>query len=294
METPRSIREFYNRFRSHCLSHGIYVHAYELFEKQWATGFNPDIVVPHNIRHHFHQWKDLIINVLRKSKLPDLQKETIRSTNNGYHALTALISKTHPSFLLEPILLVADYPYQQPKQSVYDFYSEYNEITWMKRVFFNQQVDIHNDDYVTMFMSRCAHSSYLLSQSRRHREEYFRDVTLRRADPTHIYVHDRRFSFYPSAIPTTIQTYFNYPESPIDNTENKIVAPSKNMQRNYNQIHQLHYLNIPDYEIQDVVINLVGTDDNMKPFVMNFINFKIANYCQNVHLFVNHSLKILH
>ena len=166
---------------------------------------------------------------------------------------------------MEPILLVADYPYQQPKQSVYDFYSEYNEIRWMKRVFFNQQVDIHNDDYVTMFMSHCAHSSYLLSQSRRHREEYFRDVTLRRADPTHIYVHDRRFSFYTSAIPTTIQTYFNYPESPIDNTENKIVAPSKNMQRNYNQIHQLHYLNIPDYEIQDVVINLISKDDNMKP-----------------------------
>jgi hypothetical protein len=75
-------------------------------------------------RTDYFNWQNDINCVLQKSSmfLKDSQyTQRTKSTDNGYTAILALLTDTHPSFVDQPITLAMNWPVETKHNMIFDF-----------------------------------------------------------------------------------------------------------------------------------------------------------------------------
>ena len=200
--TPSDLRRWYNELSSHALSSGYYIVPYELLTSGHGehNGFLFGVDLPDSLRHLYFDWQNDIGRILRKTTIfptdSDFSKR-VATTTNGYHALLALVTDTHPAFVSQPIQLVMNWPRQKTSQNIYEFYNQFNDILKLKAIFLEGAEDMNSPHMIDCFISNCLHSKYLTQISR-----------LDRQDP------GKSSQFSPGSLPITLQMYLQNPDSP--------------------------------------------------------------------------------
>ena len=200
--TPPVIRRWYREFVNHALSCGYYIRPYEMLFKGYDqdNGFEFGIDLPTSRRPDYFAWQNDIGCLLRKSgtfPAGSTHAKRAASTTNGYHALLALVTDTHPAFVDHPIRLVMNWPTQQSSQSIFDFYTEFVDNIRLRAIFLNGSDDFASSHMVDCFLNNCLHSSYLIQISRFDRQ-----------DPS------KSSWFQPGSLPITLNAYLENPDSP--------------------------------------------------------------------------------
>jgi hypothetical protein len=200
--TPPVIRRWYREFANHALSCGYYVIPYEMLRKGYGkdNGFEFGVDLPASRTPDYFAWQNDIGRLLRKTgTFPSGSNHAKRaaSTTNGYHALLALVTDSHPAFVDHPIRLVMNWPKQQASQSIFDFYTEFVDSIRLRAIFLNGSDNFASSHMVDCFLNNCHHASYLIQISRFDRQ-----------DPT------KTSWFQPGSLPITLNAYLENPDSP--------------------------------------------------------------------------------
>jgi hypothetical protein len=119
------------------------------------------------------------------------------SSTNGFTAILALMTDSHPAFVAQPITLAMNWPIQDTHDTVFDFYTKFLDHIRLRAIFTNSADNMASTTMVDCFLNNCSHSGYLLHVSRFDRQ-----------DPT------KKGLFEPGALAITINTYLSNPDSP--------------------------------------------------------------------------------
>jgi hypothetical protein len=124
------------------------------------------------------------------------------STDNGFHAILALLTGTHPSFVDQPILLAMNWPRQTGSQTIFEFYNEFTDTLRLRAIFMSGSAQMSTRHMVDCFINNCQHSNYWTQVSRFDRQ-----------DPS------RASWFAPGALAVTLNNYLSNPDSPARQTK---------------------------------------------------------------------------
>jgi hypothetical protein len=109
---------------------GYFVVPYKLLRlgHRAHNGFEFDHDHPKNKRTLYFDWQNGIGCVLHKSGMFPRESnfaQHVKSTDNGFIALLALLSNTHPEFVDQPILLTINWPVQSSTKNIFDYYANF-------------------------------------------------------------------------------------------------------------------------------------------------------------------------
>jgi hypothetical protein len=200
--TPAKLCSWYREFTNHALSCGYFVMPYELLARGHghSNGFAFDIDLPIDKTPDYSPWQNDIGRLLRKpGTFPRDSELALRaqSATNGYHAILAILSDTHPSFVDQPITLAMNWPRQRENQTIFDFHTDFLDYIRLRAIFMGGSADMTTSTIVDCFIHNCRHSNYLIQVSRFDRQ-----------DP------QKNMQFQPSTLAITLNTYLSNPDSP--------------------------------------------------------------------------------
>lgn len=138
-ERPSSLRTWYRTFTSHALSCGYFVVPYEMLARGHGghDGWDYDDI-PKSKSVNYFSWMSDISRVLQRTGTFPISSHLAKraaSTANGYHAILALLTDTHPSFVDQPILLAMNWPWQKESQTIFEFYNEFIDTLRLRAIF---------------------------------------------------------------------------------------------------------------------------------------------------------------
>jgi hypothetical protein len=148
----------------------------------------------------YFDWQNDISRVLHQSPMFPKDSQFAKraaSTNNGFIALLALMTDTHPAFVDQPIMLAMNWPVQTGTESIFDFYTKFLDHIRLRAIFMGATDSMTSSTMVDCFINNCKHSSYLLHISRFDRQ-----------DPK------KNGLFAPGALAITINNYLSNSDSP--------------------------------------------------------------------------------
>ncbi len=94
-----------------------------------------------------------------------------QSTTNGYHAILAVLSNTHPTFIDKPITLAMNWQKQRDLQSIFNFHTDFMDYICLCAIFMGGSINMTSSNMVNCFIYNCCHSTYLLQISRFDRQD---------------------------------------------------------------------------------------------------------------------------
>jgi hypothetical protein len=199
--TFHGLRVWYRLFSGHGNACGIYIVPYELLDKNHggAIGFTFTDDLPEFKSGYYFDWQNDILRALQHSTMfpADSWPAQRARGHNGYYAVLAILSDSHPAFIEHPITLCLNWPHQKANQTIFDFHAEFTEAIQLRAIFMDEIQDLNSPTMLSTFMHNCAHSAFLLQASR-----------LDSIDPK----TSHRFS--PGTLAITLNTYLARPDSP--------------------------------------------------------------------------------
>ena len=123
----------------------MFIQAYKLLDESVGTrGLKFGENLPNLYQLLYKIWEQDLGTVLRDKKcMPTyFLRDKAHTTGNGYHSLHAIIRKTHPFHQHEPYLQCVAYPYQGTDQSLRAFAHQWQDIFYLKKVFFEENIDL--------------------------------------------------------------------------------------------------------------------------------------------------------
>jgi hypothetical protein len=123
--------------------------------------------------------------------------QRVKNHSNGYYAILAVLTDSHPAFVAHPVTLCKNWPEQKPNQSIFDFHSEFTEAIALRAIYMNDAQDMNSAIMMDTFMQNCTHSDYLISAAR-----------LARLDP------DTWSNMTPGNLAITLNNYLSRVDSP--------------------------------------------------------------------------------
>jgi hypothetical protein len=139
-DTVSALRTWYRTFTNHALSCGYFIVPYELLRQghNAHNGFDFDVDIPKSKRTSYFDWQNDIGRILHKTGMfprdSNLAQHVV-STDNGYTALLALLTGTHPAFVDQPITLAMNWPVQTGTETIFDFHSKFIDHIRLRAIF---------------------------------------------------------------------------------------------------------------------------------------------------------------
>ena len=196
------LRIWYRLFSGHGNSCGIYVVPYELLTKDHggAIGFAFDDDLPAFKSGSFFEWQSDLLRALQHSSMfpPDsTPAHRVKGLSNGYYAILAILTDSHPAFISHPISLCKNWPEQKAGQTIFNFHSEFVEAIALRAIFMDGAQDLNSATMLSTFMQNCTHSTYLIAAAR-----------MDALDPT------TKQNLSPGNLAITLNNYLSRPDSP--------------------------------------------------------------------------------
>jgi hypothetical protein len=213
--TFHGLRVWYRLFSGHGNACGIYIVPYELLHKGHggAQGFEFDVDVPSMKSGYYFDWQNDILRALQHSSMfpeDSEPKKRVSGRTNGYYAIVAILTDSHPAFLEHPITLCKNWPVQKPDQTIFDFHSEFTEAIQLRAIFMQDTQDLNSPLMLSTFLHNCTHSKYFIQVSR-----------LDRLDPTTADL------FAPGTLAITLNNYLSSHDSPTQRPAARPVQPPR-------------------------------------------------------------------
>ena len=140
-----SVRRWYKHFSNVAARFKVYVHPYYCFRpdsgstRGFSCGKDTDTVshdLPIRYDINIPQWGNLIYSAISNPKVfpkgSSLRSTVIDHYGDGYAALYAIISSTHPAVISQPSLLVTYPPKQGPRDPIGRYFHAYKDYLEMK------------------------------------------------------------------------------------------------------------------------------------------------------------------